>query len=207
MIVGDQRIRGPLYGGQGTAVPGTATFTGADRVGLAQGRYFDAAYNRRLFWAANQAATTWSVALNTTHTGFVLSNPANSQVSLMPLLASFALSVAPVSIAHLSLFEGWTAGGIVTHTTPLDVLSTVLNDGGGGVGKVDAAATLVGTPRYLLPFMGGFTAGALHGTSPSILDLGGAFLIPPGGYVGIAALTVVIGFGGMVWEEIPILAT
>ena len=201
----DQRFRGTLLGGPGTSVPPTATLTGAERVGLAQGRYFDAAYNRKLFWAASQAATTWSVALATTHTGFVNSNPANSQVNLSPLLASFALSVAPAGIAHISLFSGWTAGGITAHTTPLDVLSTYLNDGGGGVGKADGAATLVGTPRYGLPIMGGFTAGALHGTSPSLLDLGGAFLVPPGGYFGLAALTAVIGFAGIVWEEIPIL--
>lgn len=200
-----QRLRGPLYGPQGTPVPGTATFTAAERVGLAQGRYFDSAYNRRLYWAANQAATTWSVALNTTHTGFVLSNPANSSVQLSPLLTSFALSVAPAGIAHISLAAGWAATGITSHTTPLEVFSTVLNDGGGGVGKADAAATLVGTPRYLMPCMGGFTAGALPSTSPALLDIGGAYLIPPGGYLAIVALTVVVGFAALVWEEIPLL--
>ena len=205
--MGDQRIRGPLVGGLGSAVPGTATLTGAERVGLAQGRYFDAAWNRAVFWAASQAATAWSVALNTTHTGLVLSNPRNSRVLLSPLFASFALSVAPVAISHLSLFSGWAQGGITVHTTPLGTFSTVIDDGSGSVGLADAAATLVGTPRYTLPFMGGFTAGALPATTPSILDLGGAFLIPPGGYMGIAALTAVTGFGAIVWEEIPILPT
>lgn len=198
-------LQNELIGGQNTTFPPTASMTGALRAALTQGRYFDGAVRGRTFWAANQTATAWSVALNATHTGFVLSNPRASGVYLVPILASFALSVAPAGIAPMQFFAGNTADGITAHTTPLVEYPTLLDsDQGTGVGNADAAATLVGTPRWILPFMGGFTAGALPATGPAIIDLGGSFIIPPGAYMGIGALTAVTGFAAMIWEEVPI---
>lgn len=206
--MGDNMLRGPQFGPLNTAVPQTASFTGAQRVALAQGRYYDAAYNRQLFYAANQAATTWSVALAATHTGFVLSNPINSGFVLVPLLAGFVLAAAPVAIAPMLFFGGWSNAGITAHTTPLSALSTDLSaDQSNAVGKADAAATLVGTPRWILPFLGGFTAGALPAVSPAFLDIGGAIYVPPGAYFGIGAITAVSGLASMIWEELPILAS
>lgn len=200
-------LRGPTYGGAGTGAPFRADGTGAQVVADAHGRYAEASRRGQAFFAASQAATTWSVALAATHTGFVLSNPANSRVNLEPLLASFALSVAPAAIAHIGLFGGWLAAGLTAHTTPLMPLSTFLNqDISTGQGKADGAATLPGTPRWLLPLMGGFTAAALPSTSPAILDIGGIFTVPPGAYIGIGALTAVVGFAGMTWEEVPIIS-
>lgn len=204
----DLMLRGPSLGGTGTGAPFRADGTGAQAVADAHGRYGEAARRGQLFFAASQAATTWSVALTATHTGFVVSNPANSRVNLEILLASFALSVAPAAIAHIGLFGGWLAAGLTAHTTPLTPLSTFLNqDIATGQAKADGAATLVGTPRWVMPFMGGFTAAALPSTSPSILDVGGAIVVPPGAYCGIGALTAVVGFAGMVWEEVPIIAS
>ena len=201
----DMLLQNRIIGAQNTQFPPTASMTGGLRVALAQGRYFDGTVRGHTFWAASQAATTWSVALNATHTGFVLSNPRASGVYLVPLLASFALSVAPAGIAPMQFFAGNTSDGITTHTTPLVEYPTLLDsDQGTGIGNADAAATLVGTPRWILPFMGGFTAAALPSTSPSVIDLGGIFVIPPGAYMGIGALTAVVGFAGMVWEEVPI---
>lgn len=201
----DQMIRGALLGGKGTSVPHTATVHGAERVALTLGRYTDAALDRRVYRAANQAAQAWTVALATTYTGIVLSNPFNSGVNLVPLFAGFALSVAPAAVASIGFFGGYSPTAVI-HTTPLDVLSTMLDqEQSTAVGKVDSAATLPGTPRWLLPFMGGFTAAALPATSPAPMDLGGIFVVPPGAYFGIAALTVVTGFGGLVWEEVPIV--
>jgi hypothetical protein len=200
-------LRGPSFGGQGTGAPFRADGTGAQAVADAHGRYAEATRRAQAFFACNQAATAVSVALATTYTGIVLSNPASSKVNLELLLASFALSVAPAAIAPLLLFGGWASTGLVTHTTPLTALSTMLNqDQATGSGKADAAATLVGTPRWVLPIMGGFTAAALPGTSPAILDVAGAIVVPPGGYVGIGALTAVTGFGGLLWEETPVIA-
>lgn len=154
----------------------------------------------RVFYAANQSAATWSVALNTTHTGLVLSNPVNSGKNLIILKVGFALSVAPAAIASIGLFTGYSTAGIVTHTTPLTPYSCAVGSGS-SVANADAAATLVGTPTWALPFMGGFTAAALPSTSPSVIDVDGLIVVKPGGYVGIGALTAVVGYAGIIWEE------
>jgi hypothetical protein len=175
--------------------------SGAALVQTLHGRYTERARRGKVFAAASQAATTWTVALNTTFTGLVVYNPAGSPVDLAILQAGFALSVAPAGIASVSLFGGGTAAGIATHTTPLTPYCTYLG-GPVGYGKADAAATLVGTQVHLMPIMGGFTAAALPSPALSVVDVGGSIVVPPGYHCGIACLTVAIGFAAMIWEEI-----
>lgn len=155
-----------------------------------------------VFGAASQAATTWSVALNTTYTGLVVSNPAGSLKDLLILRAGFALSVAPVAIAKIGLFTGYLAAGVATHTTPLTPFSLKVGAATTGmVAKADAAATLVGTPTWVMPILAGFTAGALPSPALATIELDEAIIVPPGGYFGIGALTAVVGFGAIWWAE------
>ena len=168
------------------------------------GRYYEQAYRQNLFYGANQAATTVSVALATTYTGIVLSNPAGNMKNLVPTKLMFALSVAPVGIATLGLITGFASTGITVHTTALVGASTLIGAGPAPTAKIDSAATLVGTPVWTMPIMGGFTAGALPAGNPIVVDIEGSIIIPPGGYMAIGALTAVIGFGGIFWEEIPV---
>jgi hypothetical protein len=170
-------------------------------VSQSHGKYYEGSSRGKMFYAANQTATTWSVALNATHTGLVVSNPSGSTVDLAIKQVSFGLSVAPAAIAHIGVFGGYLAAGITTHTTPLTPASCYIGSPA-GTAKADAAATLVGTPVWLMPIMGGFTAAALPSTSPVVIDIDGMFVVPPGGYFGIGALTAVIGFGAIAWEEI-----
>lgn len=167
------------------------------------GVYEHNALDGDIFYAANQTATTWSVALNTTHTGLVVYNPVTSNKNIVIIKVGFALSVAPVGIASIGLFGGYSGTGILTHTTPLTPASTTIGRPT-GYGGADAAATLVGTPTWLMPMMGGFTAGALPSTSMSVVDIGGSIIVPPGAYCGIGALTAVVGFGAIFWKEISI---
>lgn len=197
-----QRV-GPVNGGSGTGTPFRADGTGAQIVSDAHGRYAEAARRKQVFYACNAAAQAVSVALATAYTGVCLSNPIGSSVNLELLQVSFALSVAPAAIAPLILIGGYSPID-VTHTAALIPASTFLG-APGGVGKADSQAT-ISTPKYLLPIMGGFTAGALPDASPAILDVGGSIIIPPGAFVCIGALTAVTGFGAMLWEEVPIIA-
>jgi hypothetical protein len=201
-----QRV-GAVFGGGGTASPFTAGLSGASRVADAHGRYMQAALEGRTFTASNVAAQAVSVALATTYTGLCLSNPAGSSKNLALLAAQFALTVAPAGIASLHLIAGYASAGVVTHTTPLaapGIQSTIINGLSNSIAKADSAATIV-NPYYLMPVGSGFTAAALYATTPAWIDLGGAFIIPPGGFIAWGALTAVTGFGGFMWEEIPIL--
>ena len=168
------------------------------------GRYYEQTKNQNLFWGANTAATAISVALATTYTGLCLSNPAGNLYNLVLTKVSFALSLAPAAIAPMGLITGYLSTGVVTHTTALIPANCLIGIGRASTAKIDAACTLVGTPAWTMPLMGGFTAAALPGTTPAILDLEGSIIIPPGAYAAIGALTAVTGFGGIMWEEVLI---
>ena len=172
-------------------------------IGQAHGKYYEAGSRKRLFWAASQAATTWSIALATAYTGLCVSNPRMSNVNLAIVRVGFGLSVAPAAEAAIGLFGGYDADAEVTHTTPLGVYNAFLL-GPHGQANADGSATLPTAPLLIEAYMSAFTAAALHGTSPVIVDVDGAIIVPPGAYVGIYALTAVVGFGSMMWEEIEI---
>jgi len=196
-------VVGAQQAADGSTIDQRAAKTGEAIVSQAHGKYYEAASRRKLFIAASQAATTWTIALAAIHTGLVVSNPLGSSVNLAIQRVGFGLSVAPAGVATVGLFGGYDGVTEVTHTTPLAVRGTYLL-GVGGVANADGSATMPTAPVWLETYMGGFTAAALYATSPSIIDVDGAIIVPPGAYVGIGALTVVIGFGSIMWEEIPV---
>lgn len=171
----------------------------------AHGRYGEAARRGRVFFAASAAAQAVSVALNTTYTGLCLYNPPASGSNLELLSVGIALSVAPAGIATLGLIGGYIATGVVTHTAALTPGCTLLG-GAVGVGKADSQATLPSTPVWLDQLGSGFTAAALYATTPSKIDIAGMWVVPPGGYIAVGALTAVTGLFSMQWEEVPIMA-
>ncbi len=168
------------------------------------GKYADASRRGNLFMAASTAAVTTTVALATTYTGLAISNPAGSGKVLSIRGFRFALSVAPVAIASLHLIGGYSAAGVVTHTTPLaspGIQNCLIGAVETSVANADAAATVV-SPAYLIPYLAGFTAGALPGNDGGWMDLDGMFTLRPGAWIAVGSLTVVIGFAGFVWEEL-----
>lgn len=194
---------GPVVAADGAVNPARSGKDGSTVVSQSRGKYYEAASRGKLFTAANQADTTWSVALHTTHTGLVVSNPRNSGVNLAIVRASFGLVLAPAGEASMTFFGGYDADAEVTHTTPLVITNNIIG-GAHGVANADGAATLPTAPVNLETFMGGFADATLPSTGPAIIDLDGAFIVPPGAYFGISALTVVHGMGSITWEEIAI---
>lgn len=165
-------------------------------------RYYESTYRGFMYSAANQAAQAVSAALATTYTGLCLYNPPSSGRNLIPTKLKFALSVAPAAIATIGLITGFSpTGGVTTQTTQVAPISNIIG-GPAGVGKALSAATIV-TPTWLAQLADGFTAAALPAPS-GIIDLEGAFVIPPGGFIAIGALTAVTGLGFIVWEETPL---
>ena len=197
---------GPFTGADGSVQPARSDRVGAMVVTDAHGRYTEASRLGNLFVASNVAAQAVSVALTTTYTGLVICNPIGNTKNLVMLGCNYALSVAPAAIAPLFLIAGYSATANVTHTTPLaspGIQNCLLGTGAPATAKADSAATIV-NPTYLVPLGSGFTAAALYATTPSWIDLGGQFVLPPGAWIAIGALTAVTGFGGFLWEEMPI---
>ena len=163
-------------------------------------RYFESVFRGNSFSACNQATQAVSVALATTYTGFCLYNPVGSNKLLIPTKVKLALTAAPAAAASLGLITGFSAtGGVTAQTTKLVPTSNFLG-APAGVGIALSAATLV-TPTWLFQLYDAFTAAALP--APTLpIDLEGMFVIPPGAFIAIGALTAVTGFMSMAWEEI-----
>ena len=169
--------------------------------GQLHGNLWDAAFRGQQFFACSQAATTTTIALDTTYTGLCLSNPAASGKVLEIRRVGIALSVAPAAKATISLAGGYVAAGVVAHTTPLVVYNCRLGmSAAAAVAKADAAATLVGTPLDMMPLLGAGAAAA-EIPQPGYFNIDGGVCVPPGAYVFIESLTVVIGWFGIWWSE------
>lgn len=168
------------------------------------GTKYRAAYLGNLFSAANQASVTTSAALATTYVGLCISNPAASGKVLAVRNVTGVLGVAVAAGTFFQLIYGYAAGGITVHTTPVTPTPGYLNSANTPVGLVDAACTLVGTPTWGTPLYG---AGTTTSLGSFVVDLGGAIIIPPGGYLAIGTNIAgpAAGFrGGFEWGEYPL---
>lgn len=201
----NEKRTGSIKSADGVVHDARTDKTGADVATAAHGAYNEAVSRGNVFFGANQAAVTTTVALAATYTGLCVGNPAGSEHDFSILKAGWGYSAAPAAPATVHLASGFATTGIATHTTPLEVYCAKINDlPSRSVATVDGAAALVGTPIYMQPLIGGFTAAALFAQPAALTDIGGIIVVPPGGYVCIVTLTVGVGFGCIVWEEIPV---
>lgn len=188
-----------------------------NRLGIADG-LSTRARRRAMFTGANQGpgATTTTVALATTYTGLVLSNPAASGKDLLLEEVGVNVLVNGTAASQIGLLAGYVAAGLVTHTTALDVYSNILGIDGDSthavsIAKIDAAATLPSTPFlyrtfFSVPIVGTEAATAAQPLEPNsgmtIWKADGQLVIEPGGYVAIYTSTVVTIQAHMTWTEI-----
>lgn len=201
---------GEVRTSEGAVNPARGGRLGELILGPGMAEYHELARLGRLFTAGNQgpAGTATTVGLAAAHTGLCLSNPQGSLVNLIPLLFGIAVPTAPVALATIGLLGGFLAAGVTVHTTPLAPISTILG-GPAGIAKVDAAATLPGTPTLLMPLgvtpITGATAQVVNPpVNLQMFDLKGAFVIPPGGYIGSYTSTVLGIIAAILWAEYPI---
>lgn len=173
-------------------------------VGARHSTMYEACYSGSVMVGATSAGRTLSAALATTYTGLCLNNPAASKVNLALQRVNGAINVQPAAGLVLGLIVGWSAAGIVTHTTPETPLCAFVNDTV-GTGLVDAACTLVGTPAWGRWIMSN------NAVTTALLNfdeiIGGEIIVPPGGYVAIGASVAgpAAGlFASFTWEENPL---
>ena len=202
---------GPIRAADGANTSIRMGSTSETIVGQAHGKYYEACIRGNVFTACNVAAQAVSVALNTTYTGLMVSNPVGSGKNLVMISGNYGMSIAQAAIATLHMIAGGSSAGIVTHTTALAApgiqramigeQSGLANGASGSVARADSAATAV-NPYYLSAVSNGQLATALTATGPSIVDFAGQLIVAPGGWIAWGALTAVTGFGSFVWEEV-----
>jgi hypothetical protein len=206
LLIGGQV--GPQVVSDGSTVPPRLEKAGGVVVQELHGRYYETAYRKALFSAANSAGVTTTVGTATTYVGFCLSNPIGSPVNLAVNKAGYAFTVAFAAASAVGLMVGYSGGTNVTHTTPLTPRSNFVGLSQ-GYGLVDSSATLSATPTIQMIMGAGLTGAitTLPSTHENIADLEGSLILPPGAFVAFYTSTASGTSGAwfsMQWEEIPI---
>lgn len=195
---------GPALYGDGIIQPVRMGKFGAVINAQLHSRYYEQTYRGNVFSFANQAAVTCGAGLSTTVATVSLSNNLNSGKNLAVLQVSWTFSAAIAAATIVYLVGNYNATTNVTHDATARVIqSGILGSATSGVGKIDVSATLPTAPLAIMPIVGAPGAAGL-GPYVGVIDLGGSFIIPPGGYVAIQATAAAVGFGAFVWEENPI---
>jgi len=171
------------------------------------GRYYETAYRRNLFAAAVQGTgITTSVGLVTGYTGIALTNPTTSTVNCVLSKVGYAFNAAPVAAMTVSLAFN-TSTTAVTQTTAITTRNMFLG-GATSQGLVSSATTFPTAPinTHILGVIGTNAITALSNT-PSVFDIEGSIVMPPGSYVCVVTSTASAAtsfFGSFQWEEIPV---
>ncbi|NBR24373.1 MAG: hypothetical protein EBU08_11510 [Micrococcales bacterium] len=173
------------------------------------GRYYETVYRRAGFVASNPTpVTTVAVTSGTTTsglTGIFLTNPVNSPVNLVLNKVGFSVTVAPAAVMPIMLGVGYNSATAVTQTTALTVRNAYVGVGSSGYGLAASVVTVPTAPNFTHILGTVFTT--LSTNVPTIVDLEGSVILPPGGYAGIMS-TVASGasgfFGSISWEEVPL---
>jgi len=175
------------------------------------GRYYETNYRRNMFVATsnNSIGSNTSAGTLTTYFGLCVSNPVGSPVNIVLNKINFTVANAFTTVTPIGLMTGYNSSTSVTHTANAFVKSAFTGVGAVGQGLADWSATLSATPTVTHVFATGYT-GAISTTplpsSPTIVDLEGSVILPPGAFAAIwtpTALPSYALFAGMSWEEIP----
>lgn len=194
---------GPRVVSDGSENPARTERSGALCTSDAHGKYQEAVYRGNVFFAANQAAVTFSVGLTTTTAiGLILSNPPGNTKLVVPLQVEFVNTGVIVGVAGLSV-SPYSATAVV-HTTALTVRNAYLGQGPSASAQADQGSTLPAaavTWKFLYSVLSTNTAVISQAT---IYDLGGSLILGPGTACAVVASAAITGFAGITWEEIPI---
>lgn len=173
------------------------------------GRYYESAYRRTGFVAANPTAVTLSAYVSGTTTAGIISiavsNPINSPVNLVLNKIGYTVSVAPAAAMPMFLAVGYNSGTNVTHTSTLTPRNLYVGVGASGYGLADTTFTVPTAMNFTHAL--GVVFSTLTSNGPTFIDLEGSVILPPGGYAAITSTVAAgtSGFQGSIgWEEVPL---
>lgn len=194
---------GPQAQADGTLTEFRASKDSSMVVAPSTGWYQEAVYRGNVFFAANQAAVTFSVGLTTTTAvGLIVSNPLSSGKLVVPVQVEYTNNGTVVGTVGLSVMSVQTTN--VTHTTALTV-QNAYTGAAAGVAKADSGSALPAAPVVWKTLYSVLTTNTAGNISPAVVyDLSGSLILPPGAAVAVLATAATTGFPSMTWLEIPI---
>lgn len=209
----DLMVRGPLFGGTGSAVPFTGDLTGAQRVVQAHGSYAEAVRAGSVYTLQTKSATVTAVT-------DISPLPATTGRGLIgiinPIQSGFYASILKVGISTVSGTPGGpfyfdvlpNAITTLTPGTPATNNRSLVNAGSQMIGVSAAVPVNSVVARMLRPIGGPAAIAAGAGMYHVDEDVAGGISVPPGGLLVVTAHAV--GTTHVVslylsWEEIPVL--
>ena len=192
----------------GTLTPGRAGNLGDLIVSELHGRYYEQAYRRNVFVAANPtgvASAAFTSGTTVTTLGLYLSNPVGSTVNLVVLKVGFAFPVIDTVVNAVALVGSYNSGTNTTHTTPLVPRNAFLGVGASGQGLVDSSWTTPTAMNTLALLSSMPSATTLPGLA--FADMEGSLILPPGASAGLVTLAAGAAAGfqaSLMWEEVPV---
>ena len=195
----------------GLQAPARAGQLGDTIVSELHGRYYETTYRRNLFLATSPSASVTSagiIASAAAYTGLVLYNPAGNTNNLVVNKVGISFPVTPAA----AITYGLTALGVVSAvatTTTANTRNLYLGGAAPTALAYSVATITYSVAATVAHILGTVGTGALttFGQIPTLLDLEGSVVIPPGYAVSVYTSTAAntAGFlGAIQWEEIPV---
>jgi hypothetical protein len=197
---------GPVRGADGAQINIRSTRDASTAVQDAHARYQEAVLRGGVYLAANQAGAAVT-NLNATATGFILSNPAGSPVSLVLLEIGIVQTSTAAASANAGVQLAANVNPVaaaVVHTTPLTVRNAILGTTATGFGLADSSSTLPAAPVAVLNlWQPSVSATATTGIPPVVvIAVDGKIVVSPGCTVSLSALGALSCASHFVWEEV-----
>lgn len=225
----DLMVRGPLPGGSGSPSPFTASPLGAQRVNDAHGRFFQAAFEERLFSGGMTVTSINNATFTTATLGATCTpiagvwNPKSNTKYLSILQATLQVVLTALQNTGGGPFMWATSfdnGALTLGSIPLNRKTLIKS---GSAAKDLAGIALTGLSNNLVVahaagIAGGnafniasldTAAGFSTLLAAAVENIDGAIIVPPGGVLALLATTTPVAqsaASGLLWEEIPILA-
>lgn len=196
---------GPGAFSDGTAQPARLGKTGEIIVQELHGRYYETAKRFGLFYSYSPVATVTSA--NSTATGHIIWNPANSGVNMVLQKVSLIISVTSATMTGLTLGLNAQAAA-PTGLTAIGTSGATFLGGASSQAKAYSAATLASTPLIFAGLMHNTAAINTTGVDQMVIDLEGSFIVAPGNVVSLSALGAASAASAVtstiLWEEVPV---
>lgn len=203
VVVGDKTYKAPT--GVDTVVT-RVTPSNCVLTTQMHGRFYELCRIGNLFYAGNTAGVLTAATTTAAALGLCISNPAGNNKDIIIEAYGCANALAETALSNMGLMGGYSAAGVVTHTTAL-VYGTAfdslnLGSSNSPTALVDAAWTAV-NPRVLMFFGGSALAAAVSNGAMNMIDIGGAIRLQPGAWVSGYTLTAITVQQAFWWSEEP----
>lgn len=180
--------------------------TGEQIVSELNGRYYEQAFRKNLFWAHAivTAPVIYTTAAGTG--GPLLYNPAGSTVNAVLLAVGIGVTTVTTVAAALGITGGPTSAP--SATTAIDSRTNAFLGQASSVCTPYRVGTVSAAGTFFLPFANLHT-GALTVDNAGVLwcDLGGSIIVPPGYFASVAAsatASTTVASISMLYGELPV---